>query len=1515
MQRSCHLSKSICLIALFATTAGAAESAPIVLFDGSSFTGWEGDTQATWRIEEGAIVAGSLEKSAPRNEFLATTRQFENFDLRLKFKVEGTEKVNAGVQFRTKRIPNHHEVIGYQADIGPEHDGKLYDESRRKKTLVFPNPEHVAAARRNLDKSGWYDYRIRAEGPRIRIWLNDFPTVDYVEPEKNIDERGVVALQIHGGMKAIIRYKDISIVELPSNAERLAARTQQPSAPSMNRFGAATTDIAVQPPFAEGKFTLRTGDVVVFTGQTDMVRSRQDGTLEACLSLAFADAKPLFRNMAWEGDTVYEQWRDINFGSWSDQLNSAGATVVFTQFGAMESLAGPEKIPEFIAAYERLLDQFVAKSKRIVLLSPRPFEKPVGAHFPDNTPKNAGVAEYSQAISKLAAKRGLIYVDLLTPLTKSDRRLTTNGIHLTPEAQPIVATLVAEALRVPPAATEKLESLLPAIREKNRLWFDNWRPMNWTFAFGDRTEQPFGKPGGSKPALRIELEEFIPLIAAADTRIHDIAIGAIAKTPPAVTSSVAAPADANSLDHSPEAELASFKIADGFEANLFASEADGVVKPLQMRWDDRGRLWVLCAPTYPHIDPGAKPADYILVCEDTNQDGRADRFTRFAEGLFIPMGIEFGADGIYVTEASELVHLKDSDGDSKADQRTVLLSGFGTADSHQMINGAHWGPGGELWFTQGHHAYSHVETPRGVVALHKSGVWRYRPQTGRLDAYFNLSTAGLNGQGVAADNWGQIFHNSGAWSGGFYTVPGMIPTGNPIKYYSMAVPDRRNTGIEFIGTPHLPDEWQGLIVWGGFMSNNVQVHRLVDDGSGFTAQVEPDLVRSSRREFRPVNVRTGPDGALYVCDWYNAVIGHYQASYRDPARDKTRGRIWRISAKGRPLTTQPDLAAMKPSDLIDQLRSPDRLTRHNAKRRLFDLPEAEAIAATNAWLAKLDPADPQYEQLLVEAIGVYEAHEAVPMDLLKRLLSAKDARARAYATRVVGHLAESRAGEKAAAGIVDDSSSFADLLDLLRERIRDEHPRVRLETIVASSYFPIAEAMEVAAEAVDMPRDRYIDYALTQCVHALKPLWLPALSHGDLQLGGKVERLRFVLEADGAKDLAGLVRKLAANPELTAAARERVLVLLVNLGKPGDLRYAFDQARRSVEVLDELAVAANLHRKVPSGDLIEPLTELMKETNPALRVAAIRLAGAWRASSLAPAIRKEAARKYASEASIGAALRSLAQLDGSAALPALEGFAVGTQPAAIQSAAVAAITQVNVEKGAASVARLLPTVGSEAAMAELLAPLLNQRNGTDLLAKALASTKPSADAAKLAHRVMSAAGRGDLALMDVLNRAIGLGPSKIEYNAALVADLTRESASGNAERGREVFLSKLANCTACHKLHGKGGDLGPDLSIVGAGRSPEVLIEAVLWPNRQIREGFMLTRVVIDDGQMFTGYKLKETADELHLRDTSNNQIRRIAKETIEDSAEAGSLMPEGLTVAMTRDELRDLIRFLRDLK
>ncbi|MCX6857234.1 MAG: hypothetical protein NTV80_20280, partial [Verrucomicrobia bacterium] len=448
-------------------------------------------------------------------------------------------------------------------------------------------------------------------------------------------------------------------------------------------------------------FELKPNDVIALTGGANIERTRFNGYLQTSLIASKPELKIKVRNFGWEGDTVFEQWRDggnhqnldpkraqaekrisnetgtdswRQQRDWRQQLSDAGATVVIAQFGQMESLAGVEKLPQFIEAYERLIAEFADEGRRVVLVAPVPFERSVA------------LGEYSEAVRTLAQKLSLPFIGPIGPI----------GPILDEQGHRIMAEQIVKALGLQTITNEAIRT---QALEFERLWFDYWRPMNWAFLTGDRTNVPYSKDwkDTSKRIFPQEMEDFRPLLKQAEDNIW-AAIEGKAVTPIGIRSSVPVEPP-TAKPQSPEEELASFTIQDGFAVNLFASEADGIIKPIQMRWDERGRLWVACAVSYPQIKPGEKANDYVLVCEDTNGDGKADKFHKFVEGLFMPSGIELGDGGLYVAQGTELLHFKDTDGDDKADTKRIVLGGFGTADSHQMINCINWGFGGELWFT------------------------------------------------------------------------------------------------------------------------------------------------------------------------------------------------------------------------------------------------------------------------------------------------------------------------------------------------------------------------------------------------------------------------------------------------------------------------------------------------------------------------------------------------------------------------------------------------------------------------------------------------------------------------------------------------------------------------------------------------------------------------------------------------------------------------------------------------
>ena len=358
-------------------------------------------------------------------------------------------------------------------------------------------------------------------------------------------------------------------------------------------------------------------------------------------------------------------------------------------------------------------------------------------------------------------------------------------------------------------------------------------------------------------------------------------------------------------DPDPELERRSFQVADGFEVNLFAADPQ-LAKPIEIAFDAAGRLWVASSEVYPQIKPGQQADDKILVLADSDGDGRADKTTVFAGGLLIPTGLAPQVGGVYVANSTELIYLSDTNDDGKADTRRVVLSGFGTEDTHHILHTLRWGPQGLLFFNQSVYIHSHIETPSGVRRLAGGGIWQFRPEAMELDVFMRGS---WNPWGHAWDDWGQSFATDGAGGQGIlYVFPGA--TFEPAPGASQFLPglnpgSPKYCGLEIVGGRHLPDDWQGALITSDFRAHRVCRFTVTADGAGFASREEPELIKSTHPAFRPIDVKMGPDGAVYIADWYNPIIQHGEVDFRDPRRDHTRGRIWRVTAKGRPALERP----------------------------------------------------------------------------------------------------------------------------------------------------------------------------------------------------------------------------------------------------------------------------------------------------------------------------------------------------------------------------------------------------------------------------------------------------------------------------------------------------------------------------------------------------------------------------------------------------------------------------------
>ena len=608
-----------------------------------------------------------------------------------------------------------------------------------------------------------------------------------------------------------------------------------------------------------------------------------------------------------------------------------------------------------------------------------------------------------------------------------------------------------------------------------------------------------------------------------------------------------------------------FVVAEGYEVNLFASEEDFPLEnPVSMAWDAKGRLWVATMPTYPHKLPNQPANDKIIILEDTNGDGKADKHTVFLEGLYLPLGFEFGNGGIYISQQPNILFAKDTNGDDKADVQKIVLRGFGSEDSHHAISAFTWGPGGGLYFQEGTFHHTQVETPHGTVRCENAGVFRYEPKSERFEVFCSYRFA--NPWGHVFDQWGQNFIADASGGANYFGAPITGHLDFPMKHSRMKVFTsivRPTAGCEIVSSRHFPQEAQG-----NFLVNNnigfqgVKQHRMIEEGSGFTSKELEPLIYSKDMNFRPVDLQFGPDGALYIVDWFNPLIGHMQYSVRDKRRDKRHGRIWRITHKGSPLLTPPKIAGEPIAKLLELLKTPEDRTRYAVRRELRDRNDDEVVKATHAWLKTLDPNESGYEHHMLEALWVMQGAGNVDVTLLNRVLNSPEPKARAAATRVVGYWRH----------------TLPDPLAMLAKSANDKHPRVRLEAVRACSFFRNSRAAEVALESLRYPTDYYLQFTRTETMRQLEQFYLPDLKAGKPFASTNPLAARYVYSKIATEELTALPRNESV-----------CLALLTRAGVPeGDRRDAisFIARAKKIDELSELLIV--LHSLDQSSETIDP---------------------------------------------------------------------------------------------------------------------------------------------------------------------------------------------------------------------------------------------------------------------------------------------------------------------------------------
>ena len=902
-------------------------------------------------------------------------------------------------------------------------------------------------------------------------------------------------------------------------------------------------------------------------GNTLADRMQHDGWLETYLQSRFPTHHLVFRNLGFSADDLVTRLRSARFGSPDEWLTFTNTDVVFAFFGYNESFAGEAGISKFKADLEAFIKHTLSQkyngktSPRLVLYSPIAHEDLHDRNLPDGRANNNRLARYTEVMAEVAKANGVTFVDLYHPMLeryqKAGSPLTINGVHLNEAGDQALAEIVDGALfGAEPSKTrppEALERLRQAVLDKDFYWFNRYRTVDGYSVFGMRADLRFVNGQTNKEVCQREMEVLDVMTSNRDKRVWAVANGGDltvddSNTPPfipVITNKPGKGPNGTHLFDDGEEAIKRMTVARGMRVNLFASEKEfpELTNAVQMSFDPQGRLWVAAWSTYPHWKPKEEMNDKLLILEDTDGDGKADKCTVFADHLHCPTGFEFYNGGVLIAQAPDLIFLKDTNGGGKANLRRRVLSGLDSADTHHTSNSFALDPGGALYFQEGTFHHTQVETPYGPAVRNvNAGVYRYEPRTQKFDVYVSFGFA--NPHGHVFDRWGQdvVIDGTGAnpYHGALFSghVDYPMKHNQPPQLYQQRT--RPCPGVEILSSRHFPEESQGnLLVPNVIGFQGILQYKFEDKGASFGAREVEPIVSSTDPNFRPSDVKIGPDGAIYFTDWHNPIIGHMQHNLRDPSRDRTHGRIYRVTAPGRPLLKPVQIAGAPIPRLLELLKEPEDRVRYRARIELGGRDSDKIMDALETWLASLDKQDPNFEHHRLEGLWLQQAHNRVKRSLLEQVMASPDFHARAAAIRVLCY----------------SRDQFPDALVMLKAPARDAHPRVRLEAIRAASFFPTPEALDVALSSTDLPGDQFIDFVRNETLRTLEPYARKAIVAGAEIAFSSPTAARFFLRSVSTADLLkmkpsrGVSRELLFRTGVRDEERKAALDALAKLEK------------------------------------------------------------------------------------------------------------------------------------------------------------------------------------------------------------------------------------------------------------------------------------------------------------------------------------------------------------------------------
>jgi putative membrane-bound dehydrogenase-like protein len=965
-------------------------------------------------------------------------------------------------------------------------------------------------------------------------------------------------------------------------------------------------------------------------------------------------------------------------------------------------------------------------------------------------------------------------------------------------------------------------------------------------------------------------------------------------------------APASSAPIPPEKATATFTVPEGFEMRLFAAEPD-VVNPVAMDWDERGRLWVLELFEYPlGAKRGEKPRDRIRILEDTDADGRADKSTLFADGLNLATGLLLGNGGVYVGQAPFLLFLEDTDGDDRADKTTKLLGGFGLEDRHELLNGFAWGPDGWLYMTQGVFTHSKVkdpEHPERREVIMNAAVGRFHPDT----KVFEIFADGASNQWhVDFDRYGNAFVSACVIDHLFHMAPGGLYTrqaGRPEHAYSYellpSIVDHKHYRAAYCGVAlyqghQYPESYQGRVLMGNIHENAVNMDHLVPNGSSFKAEAMDNFVESTDGWFRAVSEQIGPDGTVWIADWYDKYPCYQNANADPEGVDRHYGRIWRVvhvgDQTGKELASRPqvgmNLAQKSTTALVELLSHPNVWHRETAQRLLH---ERKDVSARSALVRQMETGDTIESRLT----SLWALHGAGLLNegILAKAEADEHFAMRTWAARLTG---ERRSSDLAA-------------LSRLETLAEDRHPSVRNAVATALRQYS-SGALTVNRPSPSTATLPDLGPTFSRLIHASATEEDPLIPF----------MTWMALEPWVTETPAMVLNWLVANGPATKPLSQEILYKTIRRfcdhAEPELIALTVDTLSSLIPEdrelllsgLDGLIDGQKLTKTLPSANTEPFLNQLAKVNDSSVRQRYWQLGALWGDRATLDQLAIIIADQSTQPEALRLAINLSKQIDHPKVINALLNRVKSNPQGDLMNETISAMGNHNDER----VPDLLIEIWSELGMSQKQAStsvLVSRPAWLEVFLSAVESKKilPTEVPAPV---IRSLANHRDAAIKSRAQKSIGRFREPSANMDRLIHDKRQVVLEGQPDLINGRKLTEMV-CLVCHQLYDKGANVGPDLT--GVGRSTlDALLANVINPNQLIGAGYENVVIETKDERSLSGRLIEETDSYVKLL-AAGPREEVISKDDIQTRAiTENSVMPEGLEQMADKD-FRDMIWYI----